>query len=85
MRSKIVHEARSGFMEDSNYLISATHINLVKYFYFLAVLFILDTLEGNTSVSQVWQKLVDYTPSTNIKYENMPRYLDYKDMFMSRQ
>jgi hypothetical protein len=85
LRSKIVHEARSGFMEDSNYLISAAHINLVKYFYFLAALFVLDTLEGNTSVSQVWRKLVDYTPSINIKYANMPRYFDYKDMFMSRQ
>ena len=82
LRTKIVHEARSGFMEDSNYLISATHINLVKYFYFLAILFILDTLEGNTSVNQVWQKLVDYTPSINIKYENMPRYFDYTGMFM---
>jgi len=85
LRNKIVHEARTGFMEDRNYLISATHINLVKYFYFLTVLFILDTLEGNTSVSQIWQKLVDYTPSINIKYENMPTYVDCKDMFSSRQ
>lgn len=81
LRTKIVHEARSGFMEDSNYLISATHINLVKYFYFLAVLFILDTLESNTSVSQIWQKLADYTPSINITYENMPTYFDYGAMF----
>jgi len=85
LRTKIVHEARSGFMEDSNYLISATHINMVKYFYFLAILFVLDTLEDNTSVSQVWQKLVDYTPSINIKYENIPRYLNYGDLFMSWQ
>jgi len=85
LRTEIVHEARSGFMEDSNYLISATHVNLVKYFYLLAILFILDTLEGNTSLSQVWQKLVDYTPSINIKYENMPRYSDYRDVFMSWQ
>jgi hypothetical protein len=85
LRTKIVHEARSGFMEASNYLISATHINLVKYLYFLTILFILDTLEGNTSVSQVWQKLADYTPSISIKYENMPTYLDYGDMFMFYQ
>jgi len=85
LRTEIVHEARSGFMEDRNYLISATHINLVKYFYLLTVLFILDTLEGNTSVSQIWQKLTDYTPSINIKYENMPIYVDYADMFRFRQ
>jgi len=85
LRSKIVHEARSGFMEDRDYLISAVHINLVKYFYFLTVLFILDTLEGNTSVSQMWQKLADYTPSINIKCENMPTYVDYVDMFRFRQ
>jgi len=81
LRTKIVHEARTGFMEDRNYLISATHINLVKYFYFLTVLFILDTLEGNTSVSQIWQKLPNYTPSITIKYENMPTYVDYAHMF----
>ena len=85
LRTRIVHEARSGFMEGSNYLISATDINLVKYFYFVAILFVLDRLEGNTSVSQVWQKLVDYAPSISIKYENMPRYLDYRDVFMSWQ
>lgn len=85
LRTKIVHEARSGFMGDSNYLIPATHINLTKYFYFLAILFILDKLEGSTSVSQIWQKLTDYTPSVNIKYENMPTYLDYADLFMSYQ
>jgi hypothetical protein len=85
LRTKIVHEARSGFMEDRNYLISATHINLVKYFYFLTVLFILDTLEGNTSVSQTWQKLTAYTPSINIKHDTMPIYVDYKDMFSFSQ
>ena len=85
LRTKIVHEARSGFMDDSSYLISATHINLVKYFYFLTILFVLDTMGGNTSVSQIWQKLADYTPSINIKYESMPRYLDYKDVFRSWQ
>ena len=83
LRTKIVHEARSGFMEDSDYLISATHINLAKYLYFLAILFVLDTLEGSTSVSQVWQRITDYRPSISIKYENMPRYLDYRDVFMS--
>jgi len=85
LRNRIVHEARSGFMEDSNYLIPAVHINLAKYFYFLAVLFVLDELEGSTSVSQIWRKLTDYTPSVNIKYESMPTYLDYADLFMSRQ
>lgn len=81
LRTEIVHEARSGFMEDRNISISATHIKLVKYFYFLAILFVLDTSEGNTSVNQIWQKLADYTPSINIKYEDMPTYVDYVDMF----
>ncbi len=85
LRNNIVHEARSGFMGDSNYLISATHMNLVKYFYLLAVLFTLDELEGSTSVSQIWRKLKDYIPSVNIEYENMPAYLDYTGLFMSYQ
>lgn len=85
LRNKIVHEARSGFMEGRNYLISAKHINLVKYFYLLTILFILDTLESNTSVSQTWQKLIAYTPSINIKRDTMPIYVDYADMFRFRQ
>jgi len=85
LRNKIVHEARSGFMGGRNYLISAKHINLVKYFYLLTILFILDTLESNTSVSQTWQKLTAYTPSINIKRDTMPIYVDYADMFRFRQ
>jgi hypothetical protein len=85
LRTKTVHEALSGFAEGSNYPISAMDINLAKYFYFMAILCVLDRLEGNTSVGQVWQKLIDYTPSISIKYENMPRYLDYRDVFMSWQ
>jgi hypothetical protein len=85
LRNKIVHEARSGFMEDIDGLISAKHINLVRYFYLITVLFILDTLESNTSISQTWQKLTAYTPSINIKHDTMPIYVDYTDMFRSRQ
>lgn len=85
LRTKIVHEARSGFMEDRNYLISAKHINLVRYFYFLTILFILDTLGSAKSISQTWQKLTAYTPSINITHDTMPTYVDYTDMFRFRQ
>lgn len=85
LRNKIVHEARSGFMEDIDDLISAKHINLVRYFYLITVLFILDTLESNTSISQTWQKLTAYTPSINIKHDTMPIYVDYTDMFRFSQ
>jgi hypothetical protein len=87
LRTEIVHEARSGFMEDRNDLITAKHINLVRYFYLLSILFILDTLEldSNISFKQTWQKLRDYMPSIKIKYDDMPQYVEYENMFMFEQ
>lgn len=84
LRTHIVHEARSGFMGD-RHLISAGHINLARYFYFLTILFVLDTLGNATSISQAWQRLADYTPSIKVKHETMPEFVNYGDMFRFRQ
>jgi len=85
LRTKVVHEAISGFMEIEHALISAGHINQVKYFYLLCILFILDTLNDTTSIEDTWRNLKDYTPSINIKYEDLPLHFDYLDMFMYHQ
>ena len=84
LRTDIVHEALAGFTE-GGHLITAGHINLARYFYFLTILFILDTLENATSISHAWQRLADYTPSIKIKHEAMPEFLYYQDLFRFSQ
>ena len=82
LRTDIVHEARSGFMEDTK-LISANQINLTRYFYFLTVLLILDKIGDNTYINQIWQKLVDYNPSVIIDHGIMPEFINHGDVFRS--
>lgn len=85
LRTDIVHEALSGFLERGGGLVSAGHINVVKYLYFIVILFALDMLPNNYSLTSMWSNLEMYSPSINIKYSDMPLYHDALDMFQHLQ
>ncbi len=85
LRTDIVHEALSGFFERGGGLVSAGHINNIKYLYFIVILFVLDMLPNNYSLSLMWKNLATYKPSMNTKISDVPLYLDVLDMFRYSQ
>ena len=84
LRTQIVHEARIGILGETS-SISARHVNLTRYFYYLTTLLMLDTITDATELSQVWANISDYEPSITIGYESMPEFVNFTNLFRFTQ
>lgn len=85
LRTKIVHEALSGHIGTPERTVSAEKVNVCRYFYFVALLFVLDMMSNYPALPDMWANLSTYQPSMRLEYDEVPLFYDVLNLFRFSQ